>query len=234
MPATQMACVPVGFSASLPAGRVMRAWVEGAELVVWRSTTGKLSAWDNRCPHRGMRLSYGFVRGESLACIYHGWHYGVEGKCNYIPAHPELTPHKNICTVAHTITEQGGILWVSTQDEIDTPSIPQNFQPVRTKPFVCALNSLLEYLADSELIDENGIPLLSTQDTQLPMAVTYQSADSDFAVILLIQKVIDHTTNLHMLCSKNWSVAGKVRLSKWSDSMQRCAEAQYNPQDAAV
>ena len=67
-----MTNVAVGLSKDLPNGRVMRAIVGEQDLVVWRSKSGVLSAWDNRCPHRGMRLSHGFVRGEALACVYHG------------------------------------------------------------------------------------------------------------------------------------------------------------------
>ncbi|MGB1508948.1 MAG: Rieske (2Fe-2S) protein, partial [Paracoccaceae bacterium] len=58
-----MNCIGVGFSDTLSNARVMRAFVNGKDVVVWRSTSGKLSAWENRCPHRGMRLSHGFVRG---------------------------------------------------------------------------------------------------------------------------------------------------------------------------
>ena len=44
--------------------------------------------WEDRCPHRGMRLSMGFVRSDRIACLYHGWQYGTDGHCLYIPAHP--------------------------------------------------------------------------------------------------------------------------------------------------
>ena len=67
-----------------------------AELAVWRSASGRIAAWRDRCPHRGMRLSHGFVRGESLNCIYHGWTYGADGACRRIPAHPEVVPPATI------------------------------------------------------------------------------------------------------------------------------------------
>ena len=52
-----MSARPVGLSRDLPAARVMRAMVDDQDLVVWRSAGGRLAAWDNRCPHRGMALS---------------------------------------------------------------------------------------------------------------------------------------------------------------------------------
>ena len=62
----------------------------GEEIVVWRDATGAAHAWEDRCPHRGMRLSMGFVRSDRIACLYHGWQYGTDGHCLYIPAHPEI------------------------------------------------------------------------------------------------------------------------------------------------
>ncbi|MEH6728896.1 MAG: Rieske 2Fe-2S domain-containing protein, partial [Hyphomicrobiales bacterium] len=91
--------VPVALSADLPDGGVMRAQIDAElplDLVVWRSRSGQVSAFDNRCPHRGMRLSFGFVRGERLSCIYHGWQYGQDGGCRHIPAHPDMTPPASI------------------------------------------------------------------------------------------------------------------------------------------
>src|SRR3989338_3926114 len=63
--------VAVGLSRDLPAGVAMPALWQGRELAVWRSASGKLSAWDDRCPPRGMRLSHGFVGGGALAGAVH-------------------------------------------------------------------------------------------------------------------------------------------------------------------
>ena len=57
----------VGGSQGLPIGSVMPATILGKELVVWRDSGGAVHAWDNRCVHRGMRLSLGFVDGDMLA-----------------------------------------------------------------------------------------------------------------------------------------------------------------------
>jgi len=82
----------------------MRAKTGREDLVVWRSASGVLSAWENRCPHRGMRLSHGFVRGESLACAYHGWHFECSGRCHYIPAHPDFNRNLDALNDCITVT----------------------------------------------------------------------------------------------------------------------------------
>src|ERR1700722_632986 len=42
------------------------------------------------CPHRGVPLTLGSHDGEGIVCRYHGLRYGVEGRCNRIPANTNL------------------------------------------------------------------------------------------------------------------------------------------------
>lgn len=93
------------------------AKVNDNEVALWRSTSGKLNAWEDRCPHRGMRLSFGFVEGEQLRCIYHGWGYGTDGQCKVIPAHPGLTPPKTICSTSYAVESRYGLIWVNLADD---------------------------------------------------------------------------------------------------------------------
>ena len=97
----------------LPAMVVLPSVCEGADIAVWRSATGQLAAWADRCPHRGMRLSHGFVRGETLNCIYHGWTYGADGGCTRIPAHPALVPPATIKAVRFACVQAQGLVWVA-------------------------------------------------------------------------------------------------------------------------
>lgn len=132
---------PVGLTRDLPDARVMRALVDGQDVVVWRSASGVLNAWDNRCPHRGMALSHGFVRGEDLACLYHGWHFGCDGgQCSLIPSHPDLTPPETIRTRIFSAQEVDGVIWVSLEpaaaDMVDQPETEPDtktgFAPLRS------------------------------------------------------------------------------------------------------
>ena len=109
------AWTPVALARDLPPLCVMPAWVNGTQLALWRSATGRVAAWADRCPHRGMRLSHGFVRDEALSCIYHGWSYGTDGQCLRIPAHPDLVPPDAIRVPVYHAMESGGVVWVATQ-----------------------------------------------------------------------------------------------------------------------
>lgn len=102
-------------SEAVAPGAVLRVIVDGNDIVVWRGSDGAVRAWENRCPHRGMRLSYGFVRGNRLTCLYHGWGYDGQGSCVSIPAHPTLTPPKTIKVARYDCVEGSGLVWVAPQ-----------------------------------------------------------------------------------------------------------------------
>lgn len=112
---------PVALSEDVPAGVVIPARAEGQDLALWRSASGRIAAWADRCPHRGMRLSHGFVRGEALSCIYHGWSYNAEGRCVRIPAHPGLEPPEAVRVPGLTAAEAGGVIWVASAAEGSPP-----------------------------------------------------------------------------------------------------------------
>ncbi|WP_417653360.1 Rieske 2Fe-2S domain-containing protein, partial [Escherichia coli] len=44
----------------------------GEQIVVWRNKDGQVQALEDRCPHRGARLSMGWNLGDRIACWYHG------------------------------------------------------------------------------------------------------------------------------------------------------------------
>ena len=122
----------VCLATDLPPGVVIAAACEGAEIAVWRSVSGQLCAWRDRCPHRGMRLSHGFVRGETLSCIYHGWTYGADGGCKRIPAHPALVPPAVIRADSFECVQADGLVWVAPKGTQTAAPALSGLLPVRT------------------------------------------------------------------------------------------------------
>jgi len=145
-----MTARPIGLSRDLPKSRVMRADVDGVDVAVWRDRDGGVHAWNNRCPHRGMRLSHGFVRGDQLACLYHGWQYGKTGHCAYIPAHPELEPPETIQIQAYSAAERDGVIWVAVQGEVIAPDAPKGVA-LRSLDFACSEAASRQALASASL-----------------------------------------------------------------------------------
>ena len=221
-----MACIGVGFSKNLSNARVMRVFVNGKDVVVWRSSSGKLSAWENRCPHRGMRLSYGFVRGEALACMYHGWHYGVDGKCKYIPAHPNLEPPETIQIQKYISCEKNGVIWVSDETEANTPEIPTGFFPIRSMELHCSANSLKNALG--------GFASESLVGDKTVFKVTYEQEDlmcvdipkRKFSLCFIIQKFPNTRCFIHVLSERKCAPRDKKWISRGLEHLRRIAEKQ--------
>lgn len=116
---------PVSLSGALERGTSTGTHLFGREIVVWRDLEGVAHAWEDRCPHRGMRLSLGFVRGNQIACLYHGWHYDTAGQCRYIPAHPQLTPPDTIRVGLYGCAERVGMVWVFATEPDAAPVPPE-------------------------------------------------------------------------------------------------------------
>jgi nitrite reductase/ring-hydroxylating ferredoxin subunit len=103
------------------------------ELVIWRDASGASHVWEDRCPHRGMRLSFGFVRGNHIACLYHGWQYDEAGQCRHIPAHPSLEVPETIKVPTYASVEAMGMIWVQSEaDAAGAPPVDIAAAPVRS------------------------------------------------------------------------------------------------------
>lgn len=58
----------------------------GEELALYRGASGQLHLIGGRCAHRRTLLHTGWVVGEELRCIYHGWQFDSTGACVNRPA----------------------------------------------------------------------------------------------------------------------------------------------------
>ena len=158
----------VCLDADLPERVVIAAQCRGTDIAVWRSATGQLAAWVDRCPHRGMRLSHGFVRGEALNCIYHGWTYGSDGGCTRIPAHPDLIPPATIKATRFACVAAQGLVWVGPFDLQTQPPDLAGLIPVRSLVVEGAVGHLALYLGP-----QDG-PIWRGEHAGLPVGVYVQ------------------------------------------------------------
>lgn len=198
--------IATGLSQDVPNGGVMAGRWQDVDLAVWRSATGRLAAWKDRCPHRGMRLSHGFVRGETLACIYHGWVYGADGGCKHIPAHPSLTPPAAIRVEVFACVEADGVVWLAPVDTADPVPALDGMRPVRSLTMACDRAAILA--AEPGL---RGTDMLRGQVT-----LGEQAHD----ICLLVQDKPEGVT-LHALCGAG---ADLVQVSRWLEALRRRAE----------
>ena len=96
----------------------------GRELAVWRADDGFVNVWENRCLHRGVRLTVGTNDGRELVCRYHGWRYASRtAGCTYIPAHPADAPARTICNRTFPAVERYGLVWSGADPDGELPTI---------------------------------------------------------------------------------------------------------------
>lgn len=103
---------PVAACADLPAGKLVPVRLLGCEVVLWRGADGGVRAWEDRCPHRGTRLSIGRIFGDEVVCAYHGWHFDGSARCTLIPALPNLAAKTQARVRAYLAREKYGLVWV--------------------------------------------------------------------------------------------------------------------------
>jgi nitrite reductase/ring-hydroxylating ferredoxin subunit len=196
---------PVALSRDLPPLVVMPVSAFGRDIALWRSAQGRAAAWADRCPHRGMRLSHGFVRGEALSCIYHGWSYAESGACLRIPAHPDLTPPEAIRVPIFPLAEVGGLLWVGDPEAGEPPGPPPD--PGALEP----LRSLA--------VSAAGIAGLAQG-----LDGFWRGRIADVAVTAASNPRPDGGVTLHVL-TEPAPVAARVQVSRWLERLRHEAEA---------
>ncbi|WP_041303707.1 Rieske 2Fe-2S domain-containing protein [Mycolicibacterium rhodesiae] len=91
----------------------------GQKLVVFRSGDGKINVLAGYCRHMGGDLSQGTVKGDEIACPFHDWRWGGDGRCKKVP-YSKRTP-RLARTATWTTLEQDGMLFVWNDPEHNPP-----------------------------------------------------------------------------------------------------------------
>lgn len=95
----------VCFEQELDNQNIIRRKIAGEDVVVFRTASGKVAVLEDRCCHRNVRLSLGYMKGEHIKCGYHGWEYDSEGQCQVIPSFPPGKPVPKAACVKRYPTE---------------------------------------------------------------------------------------------------------------------------------
>ena len=116
---------PVAAGADLVPRHVVRSRLLGRRLAIWRADDGFVNVWEDRCIHRGMRLSLGINDGAELVCQYHGWRYSNRsGNCSYVPAHPGESPARTLRVPSFACAEKYGLVWSGSSAGAEPSRIP--------------------------------------------------------------------------------------------------------------
>ncbi|WP_454631426.1 Rieske 2Fe-2S domain-containing protein [Bradyrhizobium cenepequi] len=217
---------PVALAEGLERGTSTGTRLFGRELVVWRDSADTSHVWEDRCPHRGMRLSFGFVRDNHIACLYHGWQYDTSAQCRYIPAHPDLAVPGTIRVATYPSIERLSIVWA--YDELDGDP-PQEIglaeraptTPVRSLYVDASAAKVFDALVLAEcppLKNTGG----TTQRSRTGTLVSLKSGGDE--ILIAVQPLSDLETALHIVIAGSPDVHrgdSQKRVSAWSEALRR-------------
>jgi phenylpropionate dioxygenase-like ring-hydroxylating dioxygenase large terminal subunit len=113
----------------------------GERIVLWRDAAGAIHAQEDRCPHRGARLSQGRVRENAIVCPYHGISIDGDGRIVSVPALPGCPIEGRLAVRTYAVQEIAGAVFAYFPTPAGEPPIPLGPPPEFTDPawsyFLC-------------------------------------------------------------------------------------------------
>ena len=121
----------------------------GEKIVLWRDAQGQVHALEDRCPHRGARLSLGWNLGERVACWYHGIQIDGDGKVCSVPASANCPMEGEQRVRAYPVQEHAGAIFLWFGVDQKAPPEPLQLPEELTQPevshFLCMSNWKTNY-----------------------------------------------------------------------------------------
>ncbi|MFM1816971.1 MAG: hypothetical protein RLZ98_3666 [Pseudomonadota bacterium] len=101
---------PIAVSDSLSPGTARAVRVMSEDLTLYRGESGKAYLVGGHCPHRRTLLHTGWVQGDEVRCIYHGWKFDGTGQCTEAPAEGSETASK-VAIPGYPLHEYAGLVF---------------------------------------------------------------------------------------------------------------------------
>ena len=114
---------PIALSRDIAPGKVKRLKTIGEHYTLYRGTDGQVRLTQDRCPHRGTSLAYGWVEENSIRCRYHGWKFDGDGRGEDFPAET-ATYARSVCLKTYPIRDYLGVIFAFL-GEGDAPEFPR-------------------------------------------------------------------------------------------------------------
>ena len=114
---------PVASAGDLASGKAMPIHVMGEKFTLYRGVSGTPYVVGFRCAHRSTQLSTGWVRGDYIQCMYHGWTYDGSGKCVARPGEDPPGPAPRVNIPSYPAREHLGLIYAYFGED-EAPAFP--------------------------------------------------------------------------------------------------------------
>jgi len=173
----------------LPSWRVQDAPVGITRLdeniVLWRNADGQVQALEDRCPHRGARLSFGWNLGDRVACWYHGVQVNGEGKVCEVPAVDACPMEGEHRVRSYPVQERHDAIFLYFADDLNADpcplTLPEDLTSDEYSAFLCSAvwKCNYRYAVDNVMDPMHGAYL---------HAVSHSMAEGDKAAQMRVRK----------------------------------------------
>jgi phenylpropionate dioxygenase-like ring-hydroxylating dioxygenase large terminal subunit len=111
------------------------------DIVLFRNKDGVVSAIEDRCPHRGAKLSLGWNLGDRIACWYHGVEVSGQGVVLDVPAVSACPLIGQKTTKSYPVKELHGAIFLYFGDELNPEpcalELPEELTSPEYDNFLC-------------------------------------------------------------------------------------------------
>jgi len=117
-------------TADVPDDKPHRVHYLMQNFVLFRDQSGKVHCLHDVCSHRGGSLGKGKLNGDNVECPYHGWQFGGDGHCKYIPSlgkdNQKIPARTKVDS--YPTHEEHGVIWAFLGD------LPEEERPPLLRP----------------------------------------------------------------------------------------------------
>ena len=117
--------------------KILKKRIFGEDIILFRNQDGSITALEDRCCHRNVNLSLGYLNSNTIVCGYHGWEYDKNGSCVNIPSQlpgDKIPPTAKI--KSYPVKDFNKWVWVFLGDEEKAIQVnPTNIPEMNEWPF---------------------------------------------------------------------------------------------------
>ncbi len=134
-------------------GKLMTRTLLEEPVLLYRGESGKAVALDNRCCHRGAKLSNVRREGDCVRCMYHGLKFDASGRCVQIPGQDTIPAKLGV--LSYPVVERDHLVWIWMGDAARADPALIIDIPYLRDPAWRGTPGYMHYAADYRLIVDN-------------------------------------------------------------------------------